>query len=67
MLAGLRERFERAQHQLGDLTADAKKKIVSGAKATDQTIRDTRINPSPSRWAQVCWWVCCWGGRNATR
>lgn len=40
MLAGLRERFERAQHQLGDLTADAKKKIVSGAKATDQTIRE---------------------------
>ena len=40
MLAGLRERFETAQHRLGDLTDEAKKRVVASAKATDETIRD---------------------------
>ena len=40
VLSGLRERFERAQHRLGDLTDEARKRVVAGAKATDETIRE---------------------------
>lgn len=39
-LAALRERFEAAQERLGELYAGAKRKVVAGAKYTDETIRD---------------------------
>jgi ElaB/YqjD/DUF883 family membrane-anchored ribosome-binding protein len=39
-LAALRERFEAAQERLGELYADAKEKVIAGAKRTDETIRE---------------------------
>lgn len=39
-VAALRDRFEAAQEQLGDLYTEAKEKVVVGAKAADRTIRD---------------------------
>lgn len=38
-LAGLRERFEAAQERFSDLYEGAKKRVVAGAKCTDQAIR----------------------------
>ena len=35
----LRSRFEAAQERFGDFCVDAKKKIISGAKRTDEVIR----------------------------
>lgn len=40
VLSGLKERFDRAQHRLGDLTDEARKRVVAGAKVTDETIRE---------------------------
>jgi ElaB/YqjD/DUF883 family membrane-anchored ribosome-binding protein len=39
-LAALRERFESAQERFGELYTDAKRKVVAGAKYTDEAIRD---------------------------
>lgn len=39
-VAALRERFEAAQEQLGNLYTEAKEKVVTGAKHADQTIRE---------------------------
>jgi ElaB/YqjD/DUF883 family membrane-anchored ribosome-binding protein len=38
-IGALRERFDAAQECLGDLYAGAKKKMIAGAKYTDETIR----------------------------
>jgi len=38
-MATLRERFEAAQERLADLYDGARKKVVAGAKYTDETIR----------------------------
>lgn len=40
-LAALRERFEAAQERLAELYAGARKKVVAGAKYTDETIRES--------------------------
>ncbi len=39
-IATLRERFESAQERFSDLYADTRKKVVAGAKYTDETIRE---------------------------
>ena len=39
LLANLRTRFEDAQERFSDLYANARKKVVAGAKYTDATIR----------------------------
>ena len=39
-VAALQERFEAAQEQLRELYANAKEKVVTGAKQADQTIRE---------------------------
>jgi ElaB/YqjD/DUF883 family membrane-anchored ribosome-binding protein len=39
-LGNLRERFGAAQERLADLYEGAKKKVVAGAKYTDETIRE---------------------------
>jgi ElaB/YqjD/DUF883 family membrane-anchored ribosome-binding protein len=39
-LEGLRSRYEAMQEQLADVYEGAKKKIVAGAKYTDETIRE---------------------------
>jgi ElaB/YqjD/DUF883 family membrane-anchored ribosome-binding protein len=38
-IQALRLRFEAAQERLSELYTDARKKVVAGAKCTDQTIR----------------------------
>lgn len=38
-LEALRERYEAAQERLADFYQNAKKKVVAGAKYTDETIR----------------------------
>ena len=38
-MATLRERFEAAQERFADLYAGARKRVVAGAKCTDETIR----------------------------
>lgn len=38
-LAAMRERFDAAQERFSDLYAGARKKVVAGAKYTDETIR----------------------------
>ena len=39
-LSNLRERFTAAQERFADLYAGAKKKVIAGAKYTDETIRE---------------------------
>lgn len=36
----LRSRFEAAQERMGELYTSARKKVVAGAKCTDETIRE---------------------------
>ena len=38
-VAGIRERFEAAQERLTELYAEARRKVVAGAKYSDETIR----------------------------
>lgn len=38
-VGALRERFDAAQERMSELYAGAKKKVVAGAKCTDETIR----------------------------
>ncbi len=38
-ISALRERFDAAQERLGELYAGARKKVVAGAKCTDEAIR----------------------------
>lgn len=40
MLASLRERFAAAQERFADVYEGARKKVVAGAKYTDETIRE---------------------------
>jgi ElaB/YqjD/DUF883 family membrane-anchored ribosome-binding protein len=39
LIGNIRDRFEAAQERFGDFYADAKKKITTGAKRTDEVIR----------------------------